>query len=531
MTRLSTRVEAVRIPVIGGISLAADHYQPQTDERCPTIVIRTPYGRNWRHGYFGMVVGFLARWMAAHGYHVIVQDVRGRFDSEGTFEPYMHEREDGLALLDWLRAQSWFNGVVGMWGSSYLGIVQWAIADAPEIKALMPLITSSRLYEIVFPDGVLDFGLLLRWMAILDTGETRRARSLLTGGGLLLEVQWQVRRAMQQPHPLESANRYSAHFADLFREWITADADAPIWQKVNSAIPMCDVNAPVHLVGGWFDFFLRGMLQDYADLVAAGKSPHLTIGGWGHFSHLFLMLNTPKTALAWFDTHLKGKPAPAAPPVRLYVMGEEKWRSFDQYPPASKTTPFYLNSGGQLSAHAVTGAPDSFCYDPQHPTPIIGGTQFSPDAGRRSSRQLVRRADVLVYTSAPLREPLTVIGQVALDLTVSADGGADFWARLCDLTPNGRLITVCDGLYHLKPDQCSGSPQRITVDLWATAYQFKTGHALVILVSGGAHPRWLRNSGGENPLTDAVLKPVHHTLYYDLDFPNTLRLPVIPHAN
>lgn len=512
--------------MVGGVTLAADHYAPLTDERCPTLVIRTPYGRNWRHGYFGMVVGFLARWFAAHDYHVIVQDVRGRFDSNGVFEPYLHEREDGLALIEWLREQAWFNGAVGMWGSSYLGIVQWAIADAPEIKALMPLITSSRLREIVFPDGVLDLGLLLRWMAILDVGETRRARSLLTGGMLLLEVQWRTRRAMRQAPLLNGTDRYSAHYANLFREWI-AHADAPIWQQVNNATPMRDTNAAVHLVGGWYDFFLRGMLKDYAELVEAGKTPHLTIGGWGHFSYLFLMLNTPKMALKWFDAHLKHLPVTADAPVKLYVMGEEKWHFFDEYPPPSETQAYYLNPCGKLSAHAHTGDPDSFVYDPHDPTPIIGGTQFAPEAGRRGGNRLARRSDVLLYTSTVLREPLTVIGSVALDLTVSADGGADFWARLCDLTPDGRLISVCDGLVHLKPEGCDGAPHRVTVDLWATAYQFKAGHALVIVIGGGAHPRWLRHSGGENPLTDAVLTPVRHTIHYMTDCPNTLHLPVV----
>ncbi|MBE0690574.1 MAG: CocE/NonD family hydrolase, partial [Anaerolineae bacterium] len=161
--RNRVRIErGVYVVTPDGIQLASDHYAPMTDQTCPTILIRCPYGRNWHHGIFGLRVEFVAQRFAERGYHVITQDVRGRFDSDGEFEPHVYEREDGLATIGWLKQQPWFNGDLGMWGPSYLGVVQWAVADAPEVRVLFPMITSSSLYDIVFPDGALDLGLILR---------------------------------------------------------------------------------------------------------------------------------------------------------------------------------------------------------------------------------------------------------------------------------------------------------------------------------------------------------------------------------
>jgi uncharacterized protein len=515
-----------------GVLLCADHYYSSNTERGPTILIRSPYGRNLRAGVFGGLVAFIARYFAARGYHVLTQDVRGRFDSQGEFEPYFHERSDGQATIAWLKQQPWFNGSLGMWGSSYLGIVQWAIADAPELQALVPGVTTSDLYDVVFPDGALDLGLMMRWTALLRIQERYTGWRALLSLLLLPEMERAVRPTFNHL-PLQSADaRLPGGAVDYYRRWLEQAEHDPEWKTTLQGIDPAKVNAPVHLIGGWYDFFLRGLLRDYAALQAAGKAPYLTIGPWHHFSHFFLMLVMIKPGLAWFASQLKGeKNHLRKKPVRLYIMGANKWRDYDIYPPPSTEQRFYLGRDKTLTEASTSSSPDHYSYDPANPTPVVGGTQFSLYAGARDNRSLERRADVLSYTTSPLQKSLEIIGPVHVELYVSSSlESTDFFGRLCDVYPDGRSINVCDGLFRIETvseeRQADGS-LCIKIDLWATAYQFQAGHSVRLLIASGAHPRWSRNLGGPSPLTDIILQRAEQTIYHDRQHPSALVLPVL----
>ncbi|NJL56392.1 CocE/NonD family hydrolase, partial [bacterium] len=279
------------------------------------------------------------------------------------------------------------------------------------------------------------------------------------------------------------------------------DETAPHWQMLRDAVDVTRVQAPVHLVGGWYDFFLRPLLGDYLRLSEAGREAYLTIGPWHHFSTIARMPDL-SLGVGWFDAQLKGEKARLREkPVRLYVMGTNTWRDFDAWPPPAASLALYLQPGGCLSRRAASpGAePSRYRYDPADPTPALGGTQFGLVGGQRDNRRLERRADVLVFTTSPLQEPVEVIGPVTLTLYVQSSlDYTDFSGRLCDVHPDGRSINLCDGLFRVKPgrglDYGDGTRQ-IEIDLWATAHCFKVGHAIRLHIASGAHPRWSRNLG------------------------------------
>lgn len=534
MTRPSHQVQIERglpVPIENGLHLKADRYHPGDNARYPTILIRTPYGRGASSGAFGWFTEFVAFRFAERGYNVVVQDVRGRFDSDGEFEPYFNEREDGIATLDWLKQQIWFNGEVGMWGPSYLGIVQWVIADQPEIKALVPGVTSSRLNEIIFPDGAFDLGLMLRWMVLLRLQHKYRSHPYLFGWRLIMEMERGVPPSYRHLPVVQADSILPDGAISYYHHWLEHHVNTPDWQKELQVNNYDRVDAATHLIGGWYDFFLRGLLHDYEALKAAGKTPYLTIGPWHHFSNLFLMFDMVEPALTWFDSQLKGdKRQLRKDPVQLYVMGANEWRSYSSYPPASRETCFYLGSGQSLCDTPADCVPDQYRYDPSNPTPMIGGAQFHIMAGAQDNRKLERRPDVLTYTSAPLTQPLEVIGAVKLHLYVkSSREHTDFFGRLCDVYPDGKSINICDGLFRVEPGKGEKMPDgtlRIEVDLWATAYHFKPGHQLRVIISSAAHPRWNRHTGGSNPMTDTELYPTDQTIYHDLTHPSALVLPV-----
>lgn len=514
----------------GDAALATDHYAPAgrraSHERFPTILIRSPYGRNRRGGAMGLLLEFVAQRYAERGYHVVLQDVRGRGESGGDFVPFNHEREDGLATVEWITAQPWFNNELATWGGSYLGIVQWAIADrVPSLKAMMVAISSSDLQTIVFPDGAFDLSLALHWLTLFELLDTRGSLSVLPNidrmtdrAALHLPLAQADSAALKQPLP-------------FFKEWLSRKEFENLWQDLHYDCQVAEVRAPVCLISGWYDVFLRGTLRDYQKLRESGQRPHLTVGSWTHFQEIVSMQDA-RQGLVWFDAHIKHRAMPPRKPVRLFVMGANQWREFDDYPPPATSTALYLRADKRLTFDAPDGIEpaDEYDYDPFDPTPALGGTQLSLSAGRRDNRKLESRPDVLVYTSAPLERPLEIIGPVRLELHVEPDlEYADFYGRLTDVHPDGRSINLCDGLTRITPQQIHRAPDGklcIEVDLWATAHQFKRGHRIRLIVASGAHPRWARNLGHADQIMSAEGQRVHHRVYHDLLHPSALHLPV-----
>lgn len=523
----------IAVPMPDGVTLMADHYAPRTAAPCPTILIRTPYGRGREAGVFGLVSISTAQRFAERGYHVLVQGTRGRFDSGGVFEPNVNEAADGRSTVAWLEQQPWFNGALGMWGPSYLGYVQWAVAVAapPVLKAIVPGITFSRGRTVTYPDGVFSLNTALRWSFLLDALD-RRPR--LAGLARTLR-QEQILAPAFSRLPVRDADQVATGGAvSFYQDWLNHPSpDDPYWAASDLSAGVANVTAATHLISGWYDFVLRELLEDYGRMRAAGKAPHLTVGPWTHFSQDGMAAQL-REGVRWFDGHLRGGQTPVRQrPVHLHVMGAGVWREFDGWPPPARPVRYYPRAGGRLTTDpAGNDPPDHYRYDPAGPTPALGGAWFHPNAGPVDNRQLESRADVLHYTSAPLTADLEVIGPVRLELFArSSVEHTDFFGRLCDVGPDGRSINVCDGLVRLTPKHGDRQPDgslRVVIDLWATAYRFRHGHRLRLQLSSGAHPRWNRNLGAGEPEADAATPvPADQTIYHDAEHPTALVLPVI----
>jgi putative CocE/NonD family hydrolase len=533
---LASRNLQIQMP--DGVILYADHYTPRETRLFPTILIRTPYGRNRASGVTGFLPDFIARRFAERGYNVVVQDVRGRFDSGGEFVPFVNEVSDGRATLDWLERQTWFNGVLGMWGQSYQGYVQWALAGGGPLylKALVPSISGSRILISGFPEHVLEMDTLFRWIMDLaafshGSRSDRWLKWLRMAPGLQERI---LKRAFHHLPLVEADRKLVGEPVIYYRDWFThADLQDVYWRSVNFSPVVAKTTAAVNLISGWYDIFLRESLSDYQALRASGHAPYLTIGPWGHLDAECLW-ESMRQGIVWFDAILKGdRRKLRQSPVRIYVMGAGTWLELDSWPPPVQETHFYLQgrSGLSQSLPPDDSPPDTYRYDPSDPTPALGGPLMSWQAGSYDNRSLEARPDVLTFTTEKLEQDLEIIGPLRLLLFVRSNQiTCDFFGRVCDVFPDGRSMNVTDGLLRLLPEdsplQSDGSRQ-IIIELWPTAYRFIKGHALRLQVSSGAFPRFDRNPGTNEPFGLAVqLLPSEQTVFHDEQHPSVLILPV-----
>ncbi len=248
----------------------------------------------------------------------------------------------------------------------------------------------------------------------------------------------------------------------FFQDWLVHDAEGdPWWNPADFSGSISEITAPVHLIGGWYDIFLPWQVNDYAALRRAGRSPYLTIGPWTHVSPGGMAV-AARESLVWLEAHLKGRREHLREaPVRVFVMGANTWRDFSEWPPpGARPQRWHLQPGRGLSP-ATPGAsePDRYRYDPADPTPSVGGTLLTIEAGPQDNQPLESRPDVLTYTSAPLDQALEVIGPVRVELFVrSSLPHTDFFARLCDVDTSGRSINLCDGLLRLVPGKPTPEP-------------------------------------------------------------------------
>lgn len=529
----------IRVPMPDGVTLATDHHYPLAKGDFPTILIRTPYGRGRSGSLSGLTESFKAQRFAERGYHVIIQDTRGRFDSDGVFEPFANEAADGLATIEWIGEQAWFDGNLGMWGQSYLGYTQWAAAlDAPPyLKAIMPAITASQFYTVVYADGAYALNIGLRWAYLTEFIGTRRGWSNWRAISHTRKV---LRGNIFEPAyhhlPINQADSVVAGkpmtpFQDTFSEH---DPQAPRWKAIDHSDDIGRITIPTHLISGWYDAFQRELLADYDRLKQAGNTPYLTIGPWSHVDQRIYAAMF-REGLAWFDVHLKGETYKLRrKPVSVYVMGAKEWRFFDNWPPPSTETRYFLQPQRWLYSEApqLESSCDTYRYDPADPTPAIGGTMIFPPCGPIENSPLEMRSDVLTYTTSSLTHDVEVIGKVRLDLYVrSSLAHTDFFGRLCDVHPDGRSINICDGLFRIEPGHGEVQPDgslKISIDLWSTAHRFLTGHRIRLQVSSGAHPRWSRNLGTGEPLgTGTRMMAADQTIYHDRAHPSALVLPVV----
>jgi uncharacterized protein len=524
----AVRVAAgIEVPAADGVPLRTDHYIPQLTGPRPTLLVRTPYGRGfpWAFLFGGL--------FAERGCHVVIQSCRGTAGSGGEFQPWRHERTDGQATLAWLRQQDWFTGELATIGPSYLGYVQWALAaDAPpELRAMIVQSGATAPYPIFYPGGA--FALENMLIGVVAMRDWERGFGAVFRA--MLRLRARMRKATRTLPLIDAYPPATGGRISYFDEWLAhPDADDPYWASRGVRTGAPGPVPPVSLLTGWQDICLDQNLVAYQRLRAAGRAPRLVIGPWTHTSafndDLPIVVGE---ALAWLAAYCSREPAGwTRPPVRVHVGGCAEWRDLPDWPPPQSAEQIWrLAADGTLSTEeAAEPGVSSFRYDPADPTPSVGGQLLSNQAGPQDNTALEARPDVLVFTSAPLPTDLDVIGPVSARLRVRASGPHfDIFARLCDVDPRGRSRNVCDGLIrHVPAAGEDAEGYLITVPMSATAYRFAAGHRLRLQVSGGAHPRFARNTGtGEPPATATRLAAVDLELLHGAAEPRGLSLPVL----
>ncbi len=495
----------------------------------PTVLVRSPYGRRQ---FVGLLFG---RLLAERGLQVVIQSVRGTFGSGGSFTPF-DERADGLATLRWLRTQPWHADRIGMMGPSYLGFVQWAVAPeaGDDLAALAIQVSASQFYEQTYSGGSLSLENVASWMAVVAAQESRFGplainRALRRLGELLGEL------------PLgELDRRATGAEVAWFREaFLHSARDDEYWAARDFSARVSEVQAPVQLVGGWYDILLPWMLEDYSALRRAGRHPQLVIGPWAHTAPALVGAGH-REGIAWLRSHLLGDHRLVRDSrVRVMITGERVgggWRELSDWPPPGTTERhLWLGEGGRLSSEPPAGASgdgDRYRYDPAEPTPSIGGPVLLARHPVVDNEELEQRPDLLTYATQPLPTSLEAIGQARVELWLRANSEYfDVFARICDVDAEGASWNVCDALLSVAPGtggRGEDGSWKVAFDLWPMGHRFAAGHRVRLQVSSGAHPRYARNPGtGEDRALATVLRAVDLELLHDGEHPSAL---VLPHA-
>ncbi|MFJ2619201.1 CocE/NonD family hydrolase [Glutamicibacter sp. NPDC087344] len=528
-----------------GIELAADVYSPADAGTYPVIILRHPYSRNRRPLLRDVNVMDVVQ----AGYILVFQDVRGRYGSEGVFEPSVNEIEDGADTVRWSRTLEQSNGTVGMWGSSYAAEAQWsAVQGAPgEISSIIPINSPShsQFNGFTMRGGAQEFASRLGWgQSSIAFEEFRRAQPDASGEELVgLYARNQElfdSKQIYELRPFSKIHEVEDGFISEVSRIFGQEPGEP-WRSLGRTAGKYDLLTDIAVLnyGGWFDCFLGSTLAQYQGLAESAarlgkKSPHLIVGPWSHresSDRLGDLTFGPQAKAAlpgnigsmtqqivdWFDATLKGEEnkLDAEHPVKLFLMGRNQWLGFETYPPEeSKTQEWYLQPDGTLSIdQSIREDVMTYEYDPKNPVPTLGGPVLLPPefrVGPVDQSSLDSREDILSFSSDVLDSEVHVLGNLSVDLCVSTSApDTDFVVKLCDLGPDGRSILVADGIQRLSARNMftedaryrgtqpqlvqAGEKIQISVDLLGTAYTFAPGHKLRVDITSSNWPRWDAN--------------------------------------
>ena len=551
--------QSVRVKMRDGVLLATDVYRPVSDEKFPVLLERTPYNRTDEAA--------MANELAAHGYIVVLQDTRGRYESGGDFYPFRNESADGYDTVEWAAQLDGSNGKVGMFGGSYVGATQMlaAMAVPPHLVAIFPYVTASEYYDgWTYQSGALMQWFTSSWTSILAIDTLRRQVEKTQSPG-----EWTKQLPLEN-YPILKTPELS-QLAPYFKDWLMHERDDSYWQKWKVSDHYSEMKVLGLHAAGWHDLFLKGSIKNYIGLretaatANARAGQRLIVGPWGHtptspegkvgdvvFGKA-AVLDMTATALKWFDYSLKGinNEYASASPVRLFIMGDNVWRDEQEFPlKRTHYTKYYLhsikganslNGDGALSlTQPAVERKDEFDYDPNNPVPTIGGRlccgQTLPP-GPADQRPNESRSDVLVYSTPPLTEDTEVTGFISLELYASTSAvDTDFTALLVDVDKAGYARFLTDGIVRARYREGANQALEVTpgkvykyvIDLWATANVFKAGHRIRLYVSSSNFPRFNRNlNTGEDTVGSSRSLKAHQAIYHDGQFSSALNLPVI----
>ncbi len=556
----------MKVPMRDGVKLSVDLYRPNAPGKFPTLLMLT-YFDNANISKVRQALGF-----AEQGYAVALVDCRGRFDSDGTWEPYVNEPRDGYDIQEWLGKQPWSSGKIGTFGISYDGFTQLMPAPfhSPSLRCLVPMRCQQTNFGHLYNDGVMQINVVFM-AGVFYNGRTMQPsllQSLGSSPSAPQVINWdEVFRRL----PLITAVDDIVD-APYIKEWIRHDRYDSYWKAYGIKEKYGDIQAPAYFISGWYDNLLHETWRNFQGFRHQGGSAEvrngskILVGPWthgildpnGHNWPIDLGTDTVvdfnTVHVRWYDYWLKGiqNGIDQEAPIRIFVMGANQWRSENEWPLArTKWTNYYLQSAGRanslsgdggltLSAPGPSASPDKYTYDPRNPVPTLGGSISMPLylQGPQDRRPIEKRDDVLVYTSAPLAYDTEVTGPVELRLHAASNAvDTDFTATLTDVYPDGRSIIICEGIRGARFRDSMENPGLIrpgkvydyTVSLWETSNVFKAGHCIRLEVSSSNFPRYARNQNTGQPFgMSAEINPAAQTIFHDSQYPSRLILPIIP---
>jgi putative CocE/NonD family hydrolase len=555
-----------------GVKLKADIYRPIADGKFPVLLQRTPYNKD-NEVDFGLKA-------AQRGFVVIVEDVRGRYASEGDWYTFKNEPNDGYDTIEWAAALPYSDGRVGMFGGSYVGATQMlaAIAHPPHLAGICPIVTASNYHSNwTYQGGAFEQWFDQNWTSGLAQNtfdrEVANNTNALQG----------ISKFPLASYPLFNLDKTSdpasnATLAPYYLDWLAHPNYDDYWKAISIEDHFGDINVPALHIAAWYDLFLGGSLRNYEGLKAhaatekarqeqrlvvivgghAGNGPKIGDVDFGAASKF----DEDETTLHWYEYLFKGAQNEFASGkrARIFVMGANQWREENDWPLArARNTKYFLHSEGK--ANSVSGnaslsakpptkeSSDQYIYDPANPAPTVGGPlccdskHLAP--GPRDQRAVEARNDVLVYSTPPMSEDTEVTGPITLELYAKSSAvDTDFTAKLIDVSPDGFAQNLTEGILRTRYRDSQETPSPITpgqiyklnIDLWATGNVFKKGHVLRLEISSSNFPRFDRNlntgrvrylNTSDEVNSEQPFKSATNVVYHDAEHPSALILPIV----
>jgi len=543
----------IMIPMEDGVKLASDVYRPKAPGNYPVIIARTPYDKTGSiHPYRQ-----LAELFASQGYVFIVQDIRGKNKSEGEFEPFLHEGIDGNATIKWAGTAPWSNGKVALFGFSYLGSCAWLAANykSPYLRTIIPMFTTLNTYSIWIDRGIPYLKGPLFWLSRFHSKKENKA----IDHNKIRNILWELPVCELD---ISAVN----HKLHTFRDYIEHLLPGPFWERLSVQHPE-QVDMPVLLVGGWYDPFLPGVIEDFLRLInspigSKNRKSHLIIGPWAHnpvqkfkgvdFGKKANFNNHLISTLNWCNEWLKDNDSNHTKDGKIsyFLMGKNEWRETTKWPPENvHYERYYLDktSGSTLGLqpHILSKAPSThasefhFIYDPHNPVPFRGSYLLYTDGwiGPSEQSEITARNDVIIYNSFPLKEELVVVGPMKLVLFVSSTAiDTDFCAKICDIRPDGKSYSLQAGVLRMRYRDSLTEPKmmepgniyKIEIPLRFTAHAFLKKHRIQLQITSSDFPAHDRNlNTGLNNESSTEIKKARQTIYAGGFYESYLLLPVL----
>ena len=523
------------------LRLDADIYRPDAAGEFPVLLMRQPYGR----AIASTVVYSHPAWYAKHGYIVVIQDVRGRGTSEGEFNPFVSETQDGFDSVNWAANLPGSNGKVGMYGFSYQGLTQLytAAAKPSALITICPAMVGCNLYaDWAYEGGAFCLQSNLGW-AIQLAAETARLKADISAYQALYAASRNLPLHDTVPARPEIIKNLAPD--SYYHDWLHNPRASEYWEKLSPNIK--DLDLPMLHVGGWFDTYLRGTIHLYKEMIGRSSCPqHLIIGPWAHLpwgrkvgalDYGFAASNpVDELQIRWFDRFLKGVDTGILDegPISLFEMGRNDWQKFDKWPNNNHKS-YFLASTGLAAMREDAGiltesgadvcTDDIFVHDPWRPVPSLGGHAAFP-AGAMERSTIDCRTDVLTYTSAPLTADLHLAGDIIVEVCCTADARSfDLCAILSEVKDSGSVYNFTQGYVRVNSGEI---PVRIV--LQSTCMQIAKGNALRLSLSAACFPAYDVNPGtgapdGEARAIDA--KIITLTVSCGGNCPSQILLPIV----